>query len=172
MADNFSVKIEGAVELKRLLAELPAAPTRRALRAAVSVGATPALERARALVPVETGLLKKSLGRRLKVYPASGNVVAIIGPRSGFKREVTRKKGRRKPRKELANPVKYAHLVELGFHAPSGRFVPPKSFLRAAIHQTREQSVNATAKKFEEEILKEAGKLVLKHYVKTGQLKV
>jgi HK97 gp10 family phage protein len=82
---------------------------------------------AKAGAPKETGLLKKSIGSKVKVYP-SGVAVAIVGPRQGFKAEVTREKNRRFPWTGTSNPTRYAHLVELGT-----RQAPAKPFLKPAL---------------------------------------
>ena len=169
MADGIRFRIDGIPELKQILQQLPQAATRRAMRAAVVVATTPLLERTRQLVPdgpYSTGLLRKSIGRRVRVYGSRNVVFSAIGVRRGFKKLVTRK-----GREMLANPRKYAHLVELGFrHKKSGRFIAPRSFLRAAIQQTKEQVQRLFAQKFETEIYREAAKLVARYAVKTGQV--
>lgn len=76
---------------------------------------------------IETGLLKLSIGRRIRVYSQSGTVVAIVGPRTGFKRMGRGRKSRKGTVKSLyakmmehgkngrpRMPSKYAHLVEFG----------------------------------------------------------
>jgi HK97 gp10 family phage protein len=65
-----------------------------------------------------TGMLRKSLGRKIKVYRQSGIVVAIVGPRSGYAK--VRSGGRKltafgkKSQALKVDPAKYAHLVEKG----------------------------------------------------------
>lgn len=86
------------------------------------------LRRAKQLVPRDTGLLKKSLGRKVKVERNSGVVVGVVGPRAGFGRQVTRVAGRKNPKTEYADPLKYAHRVELGT-----RRAGAKPFLRPAL---------------------------------------
>jgi HK97 gp10 family phage protein len=118
----------------------------RVVNRAASKAMTPVLRAAKRLVPVDDKFLKKSLGRKVKSYKRSGNVVVLIGPRKGFKDE---KSGR--------NPANYAHLVEKGtaphvirpesrralkIRGPDGdKFVgavihpgtPPRPFLRPAL---------------------------------------
>ena len=171
MADGITFKLTGVPELQKILTQLPQAATRRAMRAAMIVATTPVLERVRQLVPTgpySTGLLRKSIGRKTVVYPRKNTVVVVIGPRSGFKKSVVRP-GSKRP--VLANPVKYAHLVELGFHhKASGKFIAPRSFLRAALQQMSEPAQRLFASKFETEVYREAAKLVAKYAVKTGQV--
>lgn len=72
---------------------------------------------------IETGLLRLAIGRRIRVYTGTGTVLAIVGPRTGFRR-VGRKKvmlrglGRKMvqfgKKGRLRIPSKYAHLVEKG----------------------------------------------------------
>lgn len=98
----------------------------RILRRAVSKASTPIMQDARRGAAKETGALKLSMGRRMRTYP-SGTVLAIVGPRTGFKRVGRGKKGTRKADARLMGkfmaagrkgkprlPHKYAHLVEFG----------------------------------------------------------
>ncbi len=72
---------------------------------------------AKARVRVRTGLLRKSIGWKVKTYP-SKIVVGIVGPRKTFKTRIDGKIVRRSLRTQVngkwVNPVKYAHLVEFG----------------------------------------------------------
>lgn len=106
-----SGKIEGVEALVKSLEDLDAKLRKRVLKKAVGEASKMVLRAAKAGVRKDTGLLKKSLGRKVKVYRHSGVVVAIVGPRKGFKTAVTRK-GQAKA--TFANPTQYAHLVELG----------------------------------------------------------
>ena len=101
--------ISGLGSLLRKLAGLRSTESREIRRRALQAASTPLLQAARRLAPLETGLLRKSLGRRAKTYRSSGTSVIIIGPRSGFKEEVKRKKGY-----VYSNPTYYAHLTEFG----------------------------------------------------------
>jgi len=67
--------------------------------------------------PRETGLLRKSLGILAKTFRKGLVSVTIIGPRSGFKREVLVKvKGRNGQiigkKKQWRNPYQYARILE------------------------------------------------------------
>jgi HK97 gp10 family phage protein len=72
------------------------------------------LKEAKGGIPRESGLLKKSMGRKVKVYRGSGAVVAIVGPRTGFVQIVDVKGLGGIRHSVLRDPTKYAHLVEGG----------------------------------------------------------
>ena len=76
-----------------------------AVRAGIEEVTRAVLKDAKALVPERTGQLRKSLGRRVRVYRRSRVVVGIVGPRRGFKVVVGG---------VPVDPARYAHLVEFG----------------------------------------------------------
>ncbi len=96
-------KLTGFKELDRKLRKLPEKVHKKVMRQSVRAASKPMVKTARAKVPRRTGQLRKSLGVKVKRY--GGTFVAILGPRSGFSGE---HEGR------SVDPVKYAHLVELG----------------------------------------------------------
>lgn len=78
---------------------------------------------AKARTPKRTGLLYKSLGRKSKTYRGGAVIVAIVGARKGFRKQVgvrvfDSRPGTRYPKKAgdpvYADPTKYLHLVNLG----------------------------------------------------------
>lgn len=111
---KIKAEIKGAKELQDLLRKFTPAVQRRILRPALNVEGTRVLQEARARVPVDTKLLRRSLGKRTRTYK-NGTVLVIVGPRRGFKEQID---GRYK------NPSKYAHLVEFGVkpHSIVSRF--------------------------------------------------
>lgn len=113
MAVRITGGLSGDHPLMEALAQLRSPTVRnRIKRLALRKAQKPLRERTRALARKESGLLKKSIGTKEKTYKNSGVVMAIVGPRSGFKRWVT-VRGLRK----LRNPVRTAHLVEQGTRA-------------------------------------------------------
>lgn len=54
------------------------------VRGASSKALTPVNKAAKRAVPVATGLLKKSIGKRIRTYRRSGAVVGLVGVREGF----------------------------------------------------------------------------------------
>ena len=130
MGEGYQFVVTGARELRRHLRLLATAAANRVARRAVNMALTPVAKAAKRKAPVETGLLKKSIGKKVKVYRRSEMVWGGVGPRKGFKG--TGPDG--KPR----NPLMYAHLVELGTkaarkHAPTAA----KPFLRPALDEQR-----------------------------------
>jgi HK97 gp10 family phage protein len=108
------------------------------LRKAVGDASKIVLKTAKQKVPKgETGLLKKSLGRKISVNRRTGRVVAIVGPRTGYK---STKKGKKitklgeQFKAAEVNPVRYAHLVEKGT-----KHSAPKPFLRPALDNNLSQ---------------------------------
>ncbi|HJZ57304.1 MAG TPA: HK97 gp10 family phage protein [Gemmataceae bacterium] len=91
--------------LARKLADLDQKVATKAIQDGINEVTKVVLNDAKAMVPTRSKLLRKSLGRRVRVYRNSRVVVGIIGPRRGYRVEVN---GR------WVNPAKYAHLVEYG----------------------------------------------------------
>lgn len=123
MAFSIRARVDGLQDILRKLDELPKKLRNKFLRRAVSDAAKLILWSARARTPRRFGILKKSLGRKVKVYRRSGTMVAIVGARVGFKQQVgTRVKASRASARYpkapgdpiYADPTKYLHLVELG----------------------------------------------------------
>lgn len=105
---NFQIKLNDA-EIDRMFnvinllgGDIPAKTFVRATRLAIK----PILRAARALAPVRTGALKKSLGIRVKRYTRDGIVYGVMGPRRS--KVFTGKNGK------AIKPSKYAHLAERG----------------------------------------------------------
>ncbi len=73
------------------------------VRSATSKSLTPVNKAAKRAAPVDTGLLKKSIGKKIKTYRRSGAVVGLIGVRDGFT-EISGGKKR--------NPAKYGIIIE------------------------------------------------------------
>lgn len=138
-------KIGGLGDVFRKLDGVKNALRNRILRAAVGDGMKVVLDAAKAGAPRDSGLLRRSLGRRVKVYRNSGVVVGIVGPRTGFKEAVATKRGRTVTR----NATKYAHLVELGTRRMAARpFLGPAwgSSARAAAAAIAERIALEVAK--------------------------
>lgn len=123
---TWGVKVEllGANQVRSLLTGWKPSTQRRMIRPAVTKGARIISRATKREAPKESGLLKKSIGTKVKTYK-SGVVVGIIGPRKGFRRPVivsrATKKGERKGtagvRVVYRDPAKYAHLVHGGTQA-------------------------------------------------------
>jgi len=171
--DNFEVK--GLRDLMDRLAKFPVAMRTACRRAARKIaGQIARLARAKAPSRKETvkvgnrtvrmygasQTLKKSIGVKVTTT-RMGIVTAIVGPKRKSESEVFI--AYYKPRKAYpaqrnvtvtANPVKYAHLVELGFNAKiwgTGKTVrvAPKPFLRPALDGNKSQVSTITASYFQ-----------------------
>ncbi|KKL07300.1 hypothetical protein LCGC14_2587420 [marine sediment metagenome] len=150
---RYGIDLTGDKELISLFNRLPDKIQRRVLRGAVSKVARRMVKDVKDAIvqvgAVETGTLKKSIGFKIRTAKGGG-IVAIIGPRTGFKRPVAKnKKGQIKSlsKKKLAaaeagggkvkyrEPARYAHLVEFG--TDDGR-IRPKPFMRVGFDAGRD----------------------------------
>lgn len=135
--------VTGMDAIKAQLRELPRKLAVRLEKKAINEAGKLVLQRAKAMAPVREdrrggykgGLLRKSLGRKVKVYRNRGIIVAIVGARKeGFRRQIgTRRDGT----PIFANPTKYLHLVEAGT-----RHSQAQHFLRKALAEVRPQLVS------------------------------
>lgn len=105
MSLKIQARIEGAETLQAMLKSLPAQVARRVLRPALNAEGSKVVTQSKQLVPKATGLYKRSIGKKTKTYTQSGNIIVIVGPRTGFRQVIAGKPH---------DPVKYAHLVEFG----------------------------------------------------------
>lgn len=153
MASVMQMRFEltGLKDVLGRLAQFQKQGTRsRILRPALQAATKPMLDLARSTVRIRTGVLRKSLARKTKTYRKNGVVVVIIGPRKGFKKLATIKRGRNKGKKIYADPIRYAHLVEFGTYRT--RAYP---FLRPAFHRLKARAVAIMKAKIMEGIHKE-----------------
>lgn len=104
------VTVDGLAPLMTRLAALRQTERSKILRKAVNACSGVVLNAAKALAPRNSGLLKRSLGRRIRTYRRTGRVVGVVGPRTNMKSAVTLKSGATR----WANPTRYAHLAEFG----------------------------------------------------------
>lgn len=171
MAAFVKAQLTGMEPILRRLGGMARAVRSRIGRAAVSKGSQPVLKTAQALAPVgETGLLRKALGRKVKIYRQTGAAVAIVGPRTGFQ---TTRKGRvitalgRKLQAAGVKPHLYAHLVEGGtkphlihlgrmvIHHPGAK---PQPFMGPAWQSTRGIAEQLIVNEVLDQLAKEAAK--------------
>lgn len=114
MASGFGITgtITGLKETQAALKSLPGKLQRRILRPAMDRATKPLYMTARKNAAKDSGLLRKSITRKSVVYK-SGTIVVVIGPDTKHRKEVVRK-GSYSKKPQIANPAKYAHLVEFG----------------------------------------------------------
>lgn len=142
------LSITGDKALERTLKTLGDKVQKKVLRGAVTAGARPIQRAAKSKARKQSGLLKKSLGTKVRANK-NGTVTARIGPRTNIE-------GTYKGRKR--RPARYAHLVEKGFIDAKGNFHPPKPYLGPAADEQAGAAINATATKLAEGIAREAAK--------------
>ena len=143
------MELFGDKALKRTFEQLGERVQRKVLRAAVTAAATPVSKAAKANAAKESGLLKKSLGRKIVTNKKRQSVTAIVGPRRGVSAQY---KGK------LRKPSRYAHLVEKGFIDQAGNFHPPQPFLAPAMETTKAQALDAMGSKLAAGVVREAMK--------------
>lgn len=95
----------------------------------------------------QSGLLWKSIGIVVRRYKATGQVLAVIGPRRGFKQTV----------EVVRNPTKYAHLVEFGT-----KHSRAKPFLRPAYDSNRRRAMTIFRSEFWKHFRKEVARVRMK----------
>lgn len=144
MADS-GFKIDGLDELQRKLKTLPGKVQKKLLRSAVTAGAKPIVNAAKAKAPKRTGTLELSIGR--KVMMKNGTAVAVIGPKTNVQSE---SKG------QTIKPSRYAHLVEKGFIDRAGEHIPGQPFIEPALDEGGPAAVDAMADKLGKGIEKAA----------------
>jgi len=162
-----SLKLTGFKELEAALLKLPAEIAKTVEADVLREGMKPVLKASRAISAgiSDTGLLAKSIGltvrrvRRKMQY--QNRYTARVGARTGFRKEVERtstftdKNGNTvtRTRKEVADPTKYAHLVEYGTsHSAAKPFIRPA--LQSAESQIVEGMAKGYAKGFEKAVRK------------------
>ncbi len=150
MAAAGGIKIEGARQLARKLDELGSKIAKRVVKGAVNGALTPINKAAKRRVTKQTGALKASLGKKVKVYPG-GVIWGAIGARADPKFWREGSDGR------IRKPAFYSHLVELGTIR-----VMARPFLRPALDATAGEALQVlrtkTAAGIDKEVLKLAAK--------------
>lgn len=79
-----SISLSGDKELDAKLATLAARVQKRLIKKAVGFAGRRIRKDMRDNVPVDEGMLRKSIGTVTRTYRQSGNVLLVVGPRKGF----------------------------------------------------------------------------------------
>lgn len=134
MGDQFSFSLTGEKEIQEALRALPEKMQLHAIQPGVRKAQAVIAKAMKGGAPARSGLLRTSIGvSSAKIYPRKQIVYGAAGPKRGFKRMMHTAIGdtgqgtrgrvyRTKLKKKdfmaaevgMANPVKYAHLVERG----------------------------------------------------------
>lgn len=144
---GFGMTVVGDVALLRKFEALPVKLQKKHGWNAMLKAGRRVVRAAKKRVPKNTGQLKKSLGMKRKLYRRSGTIVAIVGPRTGFRAVVNGKPH---------DPAKIAHLVELGHAGPHAASAKP--FLRPAMDETAQSNVVLIASELTKGLAEEAAK--------------
>ncbi len=113
MSVKTGVSVKNMERLLRSLAKIPQKAQGKALRNAVAKSMTPVSKKARSEAPVDSGALKRSIGKKSKSYQRGLIAVSMVGPR---KRIANVMSGNR-----LRIPRHYVHLVERGRKAGTNK---------------------------------------------------
>ena len=151
-AVGFGVELEGAEALRKTLNKLASGTQRKAVRPAVSKALTPINKEAKRRAPKgkadegggylrpghRPGDLRRSIGKRVKVYKYSGVVWGGVGPRKGH----------------ADTPGLRVHWVEFGRPKHNA---PAQPFLRPALQAKRAEALRILGKETWRGIEKLAG---------------
>ena len=144
------LEVAGIKEAQRALRKLGSKSlTKKVSRNAVSTAATIIVKAARRRAPVSSGLLKKSIAK--KVYSKGWDHNAIVGVDKAA--QGTYPDGRRYV------PSNVDHLIEYGFVHRDGQHVPAQPFLRPAADEALPQARRHYVQKVRSNIKKEVAKL-------------
>ena len=117
---------------------------RRIVRRPLTAALSPIVKDGKRNAPHESKALRKSIGKKVRVYKDA--VFGAVGPRTGERFSLEHEG-------QLRVPSRYAHLVELGTKNRAG-----DPFLRKALAQNRSKALRIQAAGIKKNILKEAAK--------------
>lgn len=168
MRGGTTVKIEGLKELDAALGNLPKATARNVLVRTLRKAGEPIAERARQLVPVQTGQLRASIIVSPRLVNKTGDAEFAAVLRSGGSREEARGAliDARRAAKGTgtfatmyvgAGQLPQAHMVEFG-----SRNNTPHPYLRPAFDEMKEAALSIIKAELGGEILKAASRLAKK----------
>lgn len=143
------MQLIGDKELRRKLLSLAENTQRKVTRQAVNKAATPVVRSAKSKVSVQSGLLKKSMGKRVKTYKQTQTVVAVIGAKRSTSGTY---------RGKLRRPANYSHLAHNGFVTTDGKQVPGNPFLQQAMAEQEGNALSTLKTEMATGIIREASK--------------
>ena len=145
------IDIRGDRQLRRNLTDLAGKVARKTMRKGLSKGTQVIVKEARGRAPRETGLLRRSIGKKVITYKQSGTMVGVVG----IKKNVVGSG----PDGEKRWPFNYAHLVEFGTYSKHSKAGGPSAFMRPALDTKRAEALRVVRDKTLQELEKEAARL-------------
>jgi hypothetical protein len=135
---TITMTIEGMPELKAICRELPTRSVKKAFRAGFNAAGTPVARAMRRHAAKKSGLLRKSIRKKVKTYP-NGSTICIVGP----DRNVVGSYGVRKRGKHVGQTIKHrpafiSHLVDKGHGGPHP--APAHEFRDPAWRETKDKA--------------------------------
>jgi len=149
---TFVARLEGIEKAIAAAKALERRIKRGGMRTALNKATTPMLRKAKALAPRESGLLRKSLKKKVITNTKTDSVTVMIGADksvSGTYKGKARK------------PSRYIHLVELGHGGKNP--AAPRPFLRPAYESTKNETVTIYKRELKAAIEKRTAKLTRKN---------
>ncbi len=133
MSFKLNSNLQGVNEMLAKLTGIDRKMRKKVARKAVAQGSTVLLRAMKPDTPEATGLMKRSLGKKVVTIKRSGVVVAFVRPRPGQGAMALRN-----GHPVYSDPAKYGHLVELGTK-PHGAHpgTKPRPFMRPALDASK-----------------------------------
>ena len=141
-----TLDLSGTRQLRGALDDLAGRRLRAIQRKAINAGGQVVAKKERELAPRLSGTLAKAIAKKVKIYRGSGVAVAIVGPRTKFKKVIG---ATRKGEPIFRWPSKTAGLVEAGT-----RRSRPRPFVAPAAAASGDAAATAMAQKAAEELAK------------------
>lgn len=148
---HVKASVAGVVATVRMFDHLRQAIRNKILRKSVSTGCVPQNKKAKATARFRdrTGMLRKSIGIKVRTYRKTASSIGVVGPRYGY---TTTYRGKR------VDPTKYSHIVEGGVFRRRQPPPFPRRFLEDAFNRSRSEAETRFANKFGIEVVAEAKK--------------
>lgn len=148
--------IEGLREVEEFYRQLPRQFANRAMRSALSRATTVVVREVRKRVPVDKGITKRSIARKIVTWKRKQGFTAIIGVDTGKLRSKPGNLVKLDPKTanwKWLRPLNIADLLEKGT-----KFAAPHPFLRPAYDATRAEVETVMGNALAEGVLREVKK--------------